>query len=210
MVFAAGGSVEGVVGRDPSAFAAGWAAERQVSTPRRGRLLRALSGALALVATYAVVALVVAFIGTNETAAVWPPARPPAVWSGPYRRAKFDRFDDASGRQARAAAHFTDHLRRGSLEEVEAGLVLGDVDRLQVADRYPFVRHRLGSSTRSCDRLGQPTEGRGIDLDQVPRHSATLRPLTVRRKSGNPYTLPGLTCRLRFASGRAPYDELQR
>lgn len=67
---AAGGSIAAVVGTDPSAFAAEWAAERRESLLARLTLLRALSGALALIATYAAVALLVALIGGDQAATV--------------------------------------------------------------------------------------------------------------------------------------------
>src|SRR6266536_5440068 len=88
-----------------------------------------------------------------------------------------DRFDDAEGIETGALRGLRGVASRWGVEDVEADLVLGNVDRVVEADaRRParqLLRYRACSSLTGGALPGLATSQ--VGLDEVTRHASTLR-----------------------------------
>src|SRR3954452_4043304 len=98
-----------------------------------------------------------------------------------------DRLDDSNGIEAGALRGHLGFTRRRSVEDVEADLVFGDMDRTVEADARRPLRQLLSRRTRSplavCE-LGRSAAG-DVCLDEVARHAVDATTAEGRWKRQN-------------------------
>src|SRR6266536_1076296 len=98
-----------------------------------------------------------------------------------------DRFDDAEGIETGALRDVRGVASRWGVEDVEADLVLGNVDRVVEADARCPARQLL--CCRACPLLAGSAVSRlpasEIGLDEVARHALDVRAPTLRWKRQN-------------------------